>query len=74
MDSDLGGFDNLPEAERALVRQAASLTLRAEQLQAAVVNGESVNADVLIKMSSEARRLLARIRKPKPGLTHGRLS
>lgn len=68
---DLGGFSRLTEAERALVRQAASLTLRAEQLQAAVVRGEPVDADTLIRLSGEARRLLSSIPKreaPKPAL------
>src|SRR5215208_6638307 len=39
----LGGLDRLTEAERTLVKQAATLTVAAEQLQAAVVRGERVD-------------------------------
>jgi hypothetical protein len=44
-----------------MIRQAAGLTLRAEQLQAAVVRGEAVDDDQLIRLSSTARRLLTAI-------------
>ncbi len=54
---------DLSTAELGLVRQAAALTLRAELLQAAIVRGEPVNADELIRLSSEARRILASLRK-----------
>lgn len=63
------------EVERDMIRQAAGLTLRAEQLQAAIVRGEAVDDDQLIRLSSTARRLLTAIaakaakRKPAaPGL------
>jgi hypothetical protein len=44
--------------EREMVRQAAAIMLRAEQLQAGLVKGEPVNPDELIRLSSEARRAL----------------
>jgi hypothetical protein len=44
-----------------MIRQAAGLTLRAEQLQAAIVRGEAVDDDQLIRLSSTARRLLTAI-------------
>lgn len=50
-------------AEQAAIRQAAAMILRAEQLQAAVVNGEGVDSGTLIRIASEARRLLASLRK-----------
>jgi hypothetical protein len=68
---ELGGLSQLSEAERALVRQAASLTLRAEQLQTAIVNGSPVDPDELIRLTNTARRTLASIRRkeqPKPSL------
>jgi undecaprenyl pyrophosphate synthase len=68
---DLGGTERLTEAERALVKQAASVTIRAEQLQAAIVRGEAVDPDELIRLSNTSRRLLASIRRrvaPKPTL------
>ncbi|MBR0797358.1 hypothetical protein JQ615_18380 [Bradyrhizobium jicamae] len=55
---DAGGIDRLSEAEKAQVRQAAMLTLRAEALQNAQVRGELVNGDEAIRLSSEIRRLL----------------
>jgi hypothetical protein len=48
--------------ERDLIRQAAGLTLRAEQMQAVIVRGEPVNNDELVRISSTAKRLLETIR------------
>ncbi len=45
-----------------MIRQAATL-LGAEQLQAAVVAGLPVDADELIRLSSEARRILAGLQR-----------
>jgi hypothetical protein len=58
-----GGSADLSPAELGMVRQAAAMTLRAEQLQASVVRGEPVLADELIRLSSEARRILSRLRR-----------
>lgn len=69
---ELGGIENLTEGERSLVRQAATITIRAEQLQAAIVRGEAVNPDELIRLSNTARRTLASIAPrlpPKATLT-----
>jgi hypothetical protein len=44
--------------EIEMVRQAAAMMLRAEQLQAGIVNGEEIDPDELIRLSSEARRAL----------------
>ena len=66
---DLGGMVQLSEADRALVKQAASLTVLSEQLQAAIVRGEPVDPDSLIRLTNTARRTLAGIRRkeqPKP--------
>jgi hypothetical protein len=49
--------------ERELIRQAAALLLKAEQLQAGVVNGELVDADELIRLCGEARRIVASLHK-----------
>ena len=59
-DAEAGG--NVTEVERDLIRQAAGLTLRAEQLQGAIVRGEAVDNDELIRLSSTAKRLLEAIR------------
>lgn len=57
---EIGGGD-LSESDRALINQAATLTLRGEQLAADVVNGRPVDDDQLIRISGQARRLLASI-------------
>jgi hypothetical protein len=72
-EAELGG--ELSEAERSLVRQAVALQLQAERMQAAIVRGETVDADQLIRVSSTSKRLLGIIasrtgkRKPAAGPT-----
>jgi hypothetical protein len=56
-EAEAGG--NVTELERDLIRQAAGLTLRAEQMQGAIVRGEPVNNDELVRISSTAKRGLA---------------
>jgi hypothetical protein len=51
------------EAKRGLIRQAAALTLRTEQLQAAIVRGENVDGDHLIRIAGTVRRLMVAIQK-----------
>jgi hypothetical protein len=53
---ELGG--ELSEAERSLVRQAVTLQMQAERMQEAVVRGEAIDSDVLIRLSSTSKRLL----------------
>jgi hypothetical protein len=57
----LGGRELLT-VEREMVRQAAAIMLRTEQLQAGIVKGEAINPDELIRLSSEARRVLRSIK------------
>jgi hypothetical protein len=52
----------LSEVDQNMVRQAAGLVLAAEKFQADVVNGADVNPDALVRVSSEARRILATLR------------
>ena len=69
ISAELGGMAALTETERGLVRQAASLIMRAEQLQASIARGEHVDPDELIRLTNTARRTLAAIAKrakPKP--------
>jgi hypothetical protein len=54
--AEFGG--QLTEVDRSLIAQAAGLTLRAEQLQTAIVRGEDVSNDELVRISSTAKRLL----------------
>jgi hypothetical protein len=55
----------LSNIEAGLIRQCASLLLRCEQLQGAVVRGEvSANAgDELIRTSSEVRRIISSLHR-----------
>jgi hypothetical protein len=69
-EAEAGGV--LTEVERGLIKQAAGLTLRSEQMQSAIVRGEAIDNDALIRISGEARRILSSIvtraakRKPAP--------
>jgi hypothetical protein len=71
--ADLGD-DHLSEADLAMVRTAAALTLKAELMQADLAAGKDVDAETLIKLAGTSRRALAAIcakatdRKPS-GLT-----
>jgi hypothetical protein len=65
--AELGG--QLTEIDRSLIAQAANLVLASERFQADVVNGAEISADALVRVSSEARRILATLRtkaKNKP--------
>jgi hypothetical protein len=56
---EVGGV--LTEADRGLIRQAASLQLKGEMLQAALVRGEDVDADQIIRIAGTSRRILGAI-------------
>jgi hypothetical protein len=62
------GFDpaSVTLAERAVLHQAATLMLQVEVAQDALVRGMVVNPDTTIRLSSEARRLLAGLRSHAP--------
>jgi hypothetical protein len=47
------------EGERALVRQAAALTVQSEAMQADLVNGEPINSEQLTRVSNSLQRCLA---------------
>jgi hypothetical protein len=53
------GRSGLSVFEREMVKQAAALVLRGETLQAAVVAGEPVNYDELVRVTSEMRRVMS---------------
>ena len=59
--ADLGGLDQLLEADLALVRTAAGLTVESERLQCLIVEGKGVNHDAIVRLSSETRRVLERL-------------
>jgi hypothetical protein len=72
-EKEIGGAQN--EIERGMIRQAAALTLKAEILQADLVNGAAVDSDALIRLTGTSKRILSDLReravkhKAKPKLT-----
>jgi len=57
--ADLGGEDSLTAAERALIRQAASMVMQAEEAQADLLSGRTVDADAMVRLSNASARLLS---------------
>src|SRR6185437_9504901 len=53
-------------AERAILIQAAGLTLRGDDLRAALVRGEAVDGGELVRVASELRRVLGGLRRRAP--------
>ena len=64
--NDLGGESVLREADKALVRQAAALTVRSEEMQAALVRGDDIDDEQLTRLMNVASRTLAALRQRKP--------
>jgi trimethylamine:corrinoid methyltransferase-like protein len=71
--NDLGGEATLGTAEMALLRQAAIVTLQCERLQAALLNGETVENNELVRTTNAATRILVALgiqkRKRQPAHT-----
>jgi hypothetical protein len=59
--AELGG-GQLTEVDQNLIKQAANLVLAAERFQVDVINGGEVDPDALVRVSSEARRILGMLR------------
>src|SRR3984957_17512277 len=62
----LGGEERLSEADRALARMAASLTVKSEAMQADVAKGVEVDAEQLVRVSNSLSRVLSRLVKRQP--------
>lgn len=56
-------YEIATEADRALVKNAATLTLQQEEMAAAKVRGERINGDDMVRMSSELRRVLSELKR-----------
>ena len=73
-------FEITTEADQALVRQAAVLSVLSEQLQAQLVRGELVDARTITNLSGQLRRILADLRQrtgqrgPAPPSLHEQLA
>jgi hypothetical protein len=59
-EAEAGG--DVTDLERDIINQAAALTYRGEELQAAMLRGDPVDNDELVRLSSTAKRLLGTIR------------
>jgi hypothetical protein len=55
---DLGGETSLTSAEGALVKQAAAVTVLGERLQIALLNGEPVEVNDLIRSANAVTRIM----------------
>lgn len=55
---DLG---ELSQVDQALIRTAATLTLKMEMVEAALASGQHVDSDELIRLASTSRRALAAV-------------
>jgi hypothetical protein len=61
---DLGfNLDAVTLSEKAVLQQCATLILQVEIAQVQLIGGAVIDPDVCIRLSSEARRLLAGLRK-----------
>jgi hypothetical protein len=58
----LGGEGALTEAERALIRIAASLAVQSERLQAALVAGREVNSQEMTRLANSSARVFTALR------------
>jgi hypothetical protein len=58
---DLGGAASLTEAQRALVRQAAALTVQSEKLQSAMIRGEAIDDEQMTRVANSLSRTLHRL-------------
>ena len=61
LEQELGGCE-LSAADQSLIKTAAGLVLQTELLQSAIARGEAVDSDELVRVSSEARRVLSAVR------------
>jgi hypothetical protein len=59
-EAELGG--TLTEQDKTLIRQACTMQLAIEELERKIVEGREVDADAIIRLSSEHRRLQSALR------------
>jgi hypothetical protein len=65
---DVGGVDRLTEPQKIMIRTAAMMTLKIEDVQSRIVAGQDIDVEQLTRMGNVLARLLAAIgaRKGKP--------
>jgi hypothetical protein len=62
---DCGGAAGLTEVQRALVRQAAALTVQSEKLQGAMIRGEAVDDEQMTRVANALSRTLSRLQRKR---------
>lgn len=60
--SELGGEDIMTAPMTAMVRQAAAVTVETERMQAAIVRGEDVDAEQLVRLTNTLTRLMTNLK------------
>ena len=65
---DHGGADALDESTRVLIRQAAGLTVEAENLQRRIARGEPVNHEDLVRVARVLNQLMRQLGLKKASL------
>jgi hypothetical protein len=63
---DLGGVDRLSEPVKIQIRQAAALTVEAEQMQARIARGDHVNHEDMVRIANVLNRTLTRLGLKRP--------
>jgi hypothetical protein len=56
--AELGGDAIMTEPMRALVRQAAAVTVEAEKMQTAIIRGDAVDTEQLVRVTNTLARLM----------------
>lgn len=73
--ADLGGEESVTEPIRAMIRQAAAVTVEAERLQASIIREEVVDTEQLVRVTNTLTRLMNSLKaKAKPIRTQKRMS
>ena len=60
---DFGTTRGLNEAEKTVIRNAAVLSLRSEQLQADLVSGRDVHVEEMVRLANASARLLKTLQR-----------
>jgi hypothetical protein len=56
-------FETANDFDRSLIKEAAFLALKAENLQARHLRGENVDSDEVVRLSGQLRRVLTALRR-----------
>jgi hypothetical protein len=56
-------FNITSKSDKAMIRTAAMLTLKGEEMQAAVVRGERADGDDIVRIAGSVRRVLSNLKR-----------